>query len=156
MKRQIIRLTETDLHHIINESVKKVINEVQGWSLEKDDITWVNDDENGYGKPWMVRLWTGSGYFLPAFAAYANSEEDALEKVVAYLEKQENDDFFADEYVEQQRDELREEGMDDEEIENEIDNSFLYVDATMDGAEKPHYVWVENLSIYPYDEDSFA
>lgn len=155
MKKQIIRLTESDLHQIIKETVKKALNEVQGWDLEKDDVTWVNDEESGYGKPWMVRLWTGSGYFLPAFAAYASSEEDALDKVVAYLDKEGNEDFFADEYVNQQIDDLRQEGMDDEEIDNEIDSSFLYVDATMDGASGAHYVWLENLQVYPYDEKRF-
>lgn len=155
MKKQIIRLTESDLHQIIKETVKKALNEVQGWDLEKDDVTWVNDEESGYGKSWMVRLWTGSGYFLPAFAAYASSEEDALEKVVAYLDKEGNEDFFADEYVQQQIDDLRQEGMDDEEIDNEIDSSFLYVDATMDGASDTHYVWLENLQVYPYDEKRF-
>lgn len=155
MKKQIIRLTESDLHQIIKETVKKALNEVQGWDLEKDDVTWVNGKESGYGKPWMVRLWPGSGYLLPAFAAYASSEEDALEKVVAYLDKEGDEDFFADEYIQQEIDDLRQEGMDDEEINNEIDSSFLYVDATRDGASGAHYVWLDNLQVYPYDEKRF-
>ena len=88
MKRTV-RLTESELRRMISETVRRALNEVSGWSLEKDDVTWVNDAESGGSdKAWMVRLWTGSGYYLPAFGAYASSEEDALEKVIAYLDKE--------------------------------------------------------------------
>ena len=100
--KKTIRLRESELRHMISESVKRALNEVQGWSLEKEDVTWVNDAESGASdKAWMVRLWTGSGYYLPAFGAYASSEQDALEKVVAYLDQEGNDSFFCDDYVEE-------------------------------------------------------
>lgn len=150
-------LTENNLRKLIKECVRKVlresINEVSGWTLEKDDVAWVNGEEDGR-KPWMVRLWTGSGYYLPAFGAFAESEEDALEKVVAYLDKKGDNDFFCDEYVKQMEEELKQEGKDDEEIWEEIDQSFYYVDSTMDGG-GCHYVFLENLSVYPYDEKKF-
>ena len=139
----------------VAESVRRVLNEVSGWSLEKDDVTWVNDAESGASdKAWMVRLWPGSGYYLPAFGAYASSEEDALEKVVAYLDKEGDDSFFCDDYVEEMKEVLTQEGKDEEEIWEEIDERFCYVDATMDGG-GCHYVFWENLAVYPYDEKRF-
>lgn len=158
--KQTIRLTESELRNLITKTVKKVlkenkINEVSGWTLEKDDVTWVNDAESGASdKAWMVRLWPGSGYILPAFGVYASSEEDALEKVVAYLDQEGDDSFFCDDYIDQMREELAQEGKDEEEIDEQIHEMFCYVDATMDGGEC-HYVFWENLSIYPYDEKKF-
>lgn len=158
--KQTIRLTESELRNLITKTVKKVlkenkINEVSGWTLEKDDVTWVNDAESGASdKAWMVRLWPGSGYILPAFGAYASSEEDALEKVVAYLDQEGDDSFFCDDYIDQMREELAEDGYSEEEIDEQIHGMFRYVDATMDGGEC-HYVFWENLNIYPYDEKRF-
>lgn len=139
MKRKI-RLTENDLHRVIKESVKKVLSEVRGWTLEESDITIVNDESDG--KPYMIRLWTGQGYFLPAFKSYGFNEEDALEHVVVYLDNKGEKEFFADkEYMRAKQ---------DGETEEMLDSIFLYVDATMHGASAPHYVWLENLSITPY------
>lgn len=158
--KQTIRLTESELRNLITKTVKKVlkenkINEVRGWTLEKDDVTWVNDAESGASdKAWMVRLWPGRGYYLPAFGAYASSEEDALEKVVAYLDQEGDDSFFCDDYIDQMREELAEDGYNEEEIDEQIQEMFCYVDATMDGGEC-HYVFWENLSVYPYDEKRF-
>lgn len=50
--KQTIRLTESELRNLITKTVKRVlkenkINEVSGWTLEKDDVTWVNDAESG-------------------------------------------------------------------------------------------------------------
>lgn len=154
MKRTI-RLKESELRRMISESVRRALNEVQGWTLEKEDVTWVNDAEDGASdKAWMVRLWRQRILSLPAFGAYASCEEDALEKVVAYLDKEGDDSFFCDEYVEQMKKELAQEGKDEEEIWGEIDEQFCYVDATMDGGEC-HYVFWENLAIYPYNEKRF-
>ncbi len=154
--KKVVRLTEGELKNMITESVKTVLKEVSGWDLEKDDVTWVNDAESGASdKAWMVRIWPGSGYYLPAFGAYATGEQDALEKVVAYLDQNDNNAYFCDDYVPQLRADLEEEGKDEEEIDNEINATFCYVDATMDGATEPHYVYWENLSIYPYDEKRF-
>ena len=131
------------------------INEVMGWDLEKDDVAWVNGEDDGT-KAYMVRIWPGSGYYLPAFAAYSfNGEGEALEKVVAWLEQNGDDSYFCDEYVAEMKEELEAEGKDEEEIDNEIDYTFTYVDATEFGAEEPHYVFSENLQVYPYDEKRF-
>lgn len=151
--------TETPLaesvRRMIKESVRRALNEVSGWTLEKDDVTWVNDAESGASdKAWMVRLWPGSGYYLPAFGAYASSEDDALEKVVAYLDQEGDDSFFCDDYISQMREELAEDGYSEEEIDERIHQEFCYVDATMDGGEC-HYVFWENLAVYPYNEKKF-
>lgn len=36
MNKKIVRLTESDLHKIIKESVRKVVNEADGTSPQKD------------------------------------------------------------------------------------------------------------------------
>ena len=145
MKRKV-RLTESDLHRVIKESVNKILNEIQGWTLEESDITIVNDESDG--KPYMVRIWSGSGYLLPAFKAYANHEQDALEHVVAYLDNEGENYLFADEEYSRAYAEAEQEG-NEEELEL-LDNIFYYVDATMYGASRPHFVRTENLQVYPY------
>lgn len=190
-KKQIIRLTEGDLHKIIKESVnnvlkenlfkqaldyylkkgytregaksqakkaienndysfmtrkkdtnKRKINEVFGWKLEEDDYIDINSDQQEYyGKCYVVRIWPGSGYLLPAYKVYANHEEEALEIVVAWLEKNEPNMLQDDNYNE---------ALQDGEDENELETVFLYVDATMEGASQPHYIYSENLRIYEY------
>lgn len=149
------RFTESQFNNFLVEAVKSVLTEVSGWDLEEGDVTWVNDEESG-DKPYMVRIWTGKGYYLDAFAAYAFSEEHALDEVVVWLEKNEPDNsWFADDEVASMREELESEGRDEEEIDEEIDQNYYYVDATMEGASKPHYIRLENLSIYPYDKSKF-
>ena len=150
-----IKINEADLRGMIRESVKRALSEVRGWELEKDDVTWVNGEESG-GKPWMVRIWPGAGYYLPAWGAYAHDEEEALCYVVAYMEKEfGGGKYFVDDEVEMERYEMERGGMDPEDIDMKIDEWALYVDATMEGAEEPHYIFSENLSVYPYDEKKF-
>ena len=155
MRKNRTIITESDLHRIVKESVKMVVNEIKnGWSLEEDDITVVND-ENGGKTKYLVGIWPGSGYLLLHYAAYADSGEEALEYVVAYCEEN-GDNIFCDEYVKREREELAAEGRDEEEIDYEIGNWALYVDATMVGAQEPHYLFLENLKIKKYDGVNFA
>lgn len=146
---------DSDMYESRSNKNKRNLNEVSGWTLEEDDIEWVNDKGDDYysdDDAWIVRLWPGSGYYLPSFGVYANHEQEALEIVVAYLEKTGNDDFFVDDYVDSIYDQMEEDGADEETIWDIIDNdeSIMYVDATMEGASKPHYIYAENLAIYPY------
>lgn len=150
-----VSLTENKLRKIVKESIRNILQEVWGWQLEEDDVDWANKQSEGT-KPFMVRIWPGSGYFLPAFGAWANSESDALEIVVAYLEKSEQNGFLEDKYVEVYKEELRADGLDDEEIDEEVGKDFFYVDATLHGASEPHYVRLENLSVYPFEKTKFA
>lgn len=157
-----MQIKRSELKEMVKRILKETINEVSGWTLEADDIEWVNDTEdkdfNPHSslddKPWIVRLWPGSGYYLPAFGVWAKNEEDALEKVVAYLDQEGNDDFFLDDYVEELRDQMTDDGEDEEAMWSAIDDddTMMYVDATMEGASQPHYIYAENLDIYPYSK----
>ena len=62
------------------------VNEVSGWKLEDEDLTLVNTERDG-DKLYIVKLWWGSGYQLDCYNAYAFSDEEALNYVVAYIEK---------------------------------------------------------------------
>ena len=86
-----------------------------------------------------VRLWQGSGYILDQFFVEADSEEEALERAVVLAEKAGMNRLFLDEWVEN--------ATDDEIEEAENDGSLVYVDATMEGANYPHYIYGENLAI---------
>ena len=86
-----------------------------------------------------VGIWQGSGYLVDLFIAYADSEEEALEYVVAYIEQNNMQRLLADNLAEG----LLSEG-EDEEL---LDMYVMYVDATMVGADCPHYIRRENLRI---------
>ena len=99
MKKKIIRLTEQDLHNIINESVKRILKEQDDWDahLQQDDdipddinVQFEDDDniqgnnlyqewydEEDYdgktGEPGMVRSYDIGTYYM------SNAEEDAKE-----------------------------------------------------------------------------
>lgn len=130
-----MKLTEKHLKKMIKEA----INEINGWSLEKEDWVDINSDQSeSYNKCFSVRIWTGKGYYLPAYKVYANNEEEALEICVAWLEKNEPDMLKDDWYQEELED------GEDEEI---LDSRYVYVDATMEGASEPHYILADNLRI---------
>ena len=54
---------------------------------ESTDYEFVNDEESG-SRLYEIGLWWGSGYTLDRYRAYAFSEEEALNYVVAYVEKE--------------------------------------------------------------------
>lgn len=122
------------------KSLTQYINEASGWKLDDEDWTLVNDKEDGRDL-YAVRLWWGSGYVLDAYCAYADDEESALEYVVAWLEKNDKETLDA---VDKDA-----EGMDDD----EKDETFIYVDATMVGAKEPHYVYSENAAIEKFPKN---
>lgn len=138
------------MKRIIKESVKKVLKESE---IEiPDDIPVVNPEAKSEGYPlYCVGLWWGSGYYLDRYCAYANCEEAALGLVVAYIEKTEPETLKAsDACAEDYLSELEEEqGCSREEAEKlpEFYETFFYWDATMEGANKPHYLWHENFRI---------
>ena len=107
---------------------------------ESTDSELVNDEESG-SRLYEIGLWWGSGYTLDMYRAYAFSEEEALNYVVAYIEKThpkwlESSDECAHEMMKEYDDESP-----------EFQETFMYVDATSEGADEPHYIWSENLSI---------
>lgn len=93
-------------------------------------------------KEYKVYLWCGSGYLLDEFHTVASCEEEALCNVVAkivnekkscyYLTEEEYSELFAEELA------------DNEEFESE---QYVYIDATMEGAESPVYLLIENAKI---------
>lgn len=94
----------------------------------ENKLTPVNEDQKQfYDNCYEVYLWTGSGYALDGFMVYANNELNALELVVAYCD---NKGLYA--YL-----------IPVEDVEDEDDDQFIYIDATMDGATKPYYIYNE-------------
>ena len=141
----------------------KKYNEVSGWNLEDEDLTLVNSESDG-DKLYIVKLWWGSGYQLDCYNAYAFNEEEALNYVVAYIEKHDPETLeAADECaknllneIEQDHISATEMGYDDDfypEDTPEFQEAFIWVDATMEGAEQAHYIWAENLQIAEYPKE---
>ena len=107
---------------------------------ESTNVELVNDEESG-SRLYEIGLWWGSGYTLDMYRAYAFSEEEALNYVVAYIEKThpkwlESSDECAHEMMKEYDEESP-----------EFQETFMYVDATSEGADEPHFIWTENLSI---------
>jgi len=135
------------------------MNEVSGWKLEDEDLTLVNSESDG-DKLYIVRMWWGSGYMTDNYNAYAHGAEEALNHVVAYIEKTDPDKFKAsDECATDYLNDLVKDG-EAASIEEAYEHpyfqeTFMYVDATAEGAKEPHYIWAENLEIaeYPKDHD---
>ena len=137
----------------------KIYNEVSGWKLEDEDLTLVNSESDG-DKLYIVKLWWGSGYQMDCYNAYAFNEEEALNYVVAYIEKEDPGILeMSDEAAATLRTELADENGLENSLEAEdlpeFQETFMYVDATMEGASDTHYIWADNLQIaeYPKDHD---
>lgn len=143
MKQKII-LTEGQLRNIVKATIKLIIKE----SYEDFQPINGNNEDDYYRNKYRVYLWNGKGYILTPFDVYANNEEEALEIVVAYIDKEgDKYNLFADEeeqsYVDEEYNGNREEA----EYDPMYQESFFYVDGTMEGAEQPHYIRCENLKI---------
>lgn len=124
----------------ISETVKRVLNEVNGYTLDDEDYMCVNpEDSDSYNNCYVVKIWSGNGYHLSCYKVYANHEQEALEKCVAWLE--DNDPSML-------QDEIYQQYIENGDDEEELDSVFLYVDATTEGALQPHYIYLENLDIY--------
>lgn len=149
--KQTIKLNENEFRKLVSKAVKVINENIRNRnrklvSESMNNITYVNDEETS-DKLYIVSIWSGSGYHSSQFGAYAFSDEDALEKVIAYLDINGDDYLFQDSTVEEYISELESEGYSDEEIDEEIGETFIYVDATMEGASSPHYIYSENLMI---------
>lgn len=80
-----------------------------------------------------IYLWSGAGYTLDKFTTEADHEEEALEQVVAMLDLAGRNYLFFDDC--EDLEEMERQGL------------VLYIDATMKGAKKPHYIDAQNLRI---------
>lgn len=87
---------------------------------------------------YIVSLWPGIGYYTKRIKVMADSEEQALERAVGYCERNNlNHLYFLQE-------EVYNLGLNDD----EIAESFLYIDATLECSDSyPVYVYVENLGV---------
>lgn len=122
MKKKLIKLTESDLHNLIKESVKAYLNEINIPKYEQPvflDCTSKNDAdmsvEIGYGPYESSLFYVGE---------CGGDEYKALEKVVEYLEE----NNIIDNY----------EG--DKELVNEYPDYFIEVNG--------HYFDLSNIAIY--------
>ena len=123
-----------------------------------ENIEIINPDDKDYydNKLFEVGIWPGAGYQLATFKVYANSEEEALNLVVANAEInapgllmsiQEIEDLIAEDYQEEYNEFISENPeSDDFTFATEYLN-YIYVDATMEGASQPYFVIGDNLVI---------
>lgn len=95
-------------------------------------------------KEYTVYLWRGCGYILDEFHTQAESDEQALERVVARIVNAGDAAFFVEESEVQRW--ADEDNADDlEDVANRY--GFSYIDATMEGANRPAYLRIENAKI---------
>ena len=97
---------------------------------------------------------------LDCYNAYAFSEEEALNYVVAYIEKTdpkslETIDENANDYLQELVDEGEAASIEEAYEHPYFQETYLWVDATREGAEQGHYIYNENLTIaeYPKEHD---
>lgn len=116
--------------------------------LSSERVEGVGRVANVDNPNYTVYLWPGEGYQLYPVEVTADSDEEALEKAVAQLEKDGMKGFLLD--VAETEEEGAKDGIFDLETgegSREFDETYLYVDATMEGASKPYYIFSENLRI---------
>ena len=115
------------------------------WHCDMHDWPLVNPGEDSYSNLWKVGIWPGQGYVLSVFRVWANDETDAIEKVVSWLADNDSS-LLQDDTVERIREELADEGKSEEEIWEDIEEDFLYVDPM-------HYIYLDNLVISKFPEE---
>lgn len=98
----------------------------------------INNKESGCSL-YSVGLWCGCGYHISEYNVYANHEDEALERVLAFVEEHDFVElFYTDDYIESKLCLT----------EAEKDEMFVYVDPTMtDRRAYPAYILAENLKI---------
>ena len=104
---------------------------------DRDDyyVDWL-EESTGY----LLYPYAGGYSYIDCFRVYCNQDdmEQALETLVAYLCK---DDDLRETYLRTTQ-ELEDEGIDPEESEY-----WLYIDATMEGADQPYYINILDMRI---------
>ena len=98
-------------------------------------------------KLFKVDIWCGIGYVCHEYIVYADGVQTALELAVKYAEIQKDPVLFSTSEIEEIVEGL------DEDIEEYIDENYIYIDATMEGAEQPWYILRENCSIEEIKEE---
>lgn len=130
-----------------NRSLKlRTRRKLNEWVTPYNEFELVNSPKDGPIQ-YVVELWPGQGYAMYGMRVYADHIETALEYVVAFLDKENDNYFFCDDEVYRVQEELEKEGKTETEIEDEIEDFAIYVDATEFGASETHYIWADNLRI---------
>lgn len=115
---------------------------------------WTEDDEAVDFGPkeeapnYEVGFWPGGGYHLHTVTVNADSDEQALEKAVVQLEKDNLTGLILD--PAEVEAEAEKDGIYNPETgegTREFYETYMYVDATMEGASQPWYVYAQNLRI---------
>lgn len=120
---------------------------------EEGDCPLVNRQADCYPSPnlkrYIVKLWTGYGYTLGGFLAWATEPEWALTAVVAWIQDHpEYEKYLATKDVNRLICELTtQDKLNDDEIDNIIDESYALINCLYDGADINEYVRRENLRI---------
>ena len=105
-----------------------------------------NIHERGYNKPtthsekiYQIGLWPGMGYNLNSFNVSGTCDEDAIDNLVTYLV---NNNVGEGRYWEEL------ESLECEYSEDKIEEmGFTYIDATMDGANRPVFLRTMEMTI---------
>ena len=123
-----VRLTEGQLHRIIRNAVNESL-------CDKHDIIKIGGSRE---KANFLIEYPVNDYRSVAFTTLARDAQSALEQVVAYIEKKKWFGLFDDDYV----DEMDEEERDQMEDWGRIE----YIDASIYGAKKSH--WIDGDHLY--------
>lgn len=89
-------------------------------------------------KKYNVYLWSGCGYSLDKLEVHACNEDEALYIAVATIVNEGRNQYF----LEVDNSFIGENMNEHEEVEG-----YMYVDATMEGADRPVYLRTENMKI---------
>lgn len=135
LEKEMINFINGDSNSV-NESLFSASDDVIEDSKEKglytesedEEIVVINpDDKNFYDKLYKVFLYSGVGVSGVTYKVYANYEEQALEIAVAYAEDNAPGVLT-----------------DIEEVSEDEESLYIYIDATEYGASQPHYISIES------------
>lgn len=135
LEKEMINFINGD-SNAVNESLFSASDDVIEDSKEKglytesedEEIVVINpDDKNFYDKLYKVFLYSGVGVSGVTYKVYADYEEQALEIAVAYVEDNAPGVLT-----------------DIEEVSEDEESMYIYVDATEYGASRPYYISIES------------
>ena len=111
-----------------NINMRKYIKSYEEYDDRIDPIIINPEDVKYYDRQYEVGLWGGAGYQLEIFRVYASDAYNALDKVVAYCEKKGFTGLL----------------FEVDEVPEDAEEEYIYVDATMEGASRPYFVLPDN------------
>ena len=107
-----------------------------------------SEDKEYYNrKLFKVNIWCGIGYVCHEYIVYADCVQTALELAVKYAELKKDAILFDILEIEKIAKDF------DENVEEYIDENYIYVDATTQGAKQPWYIINENSSVQEIKEE---